>query len=251
MPRQIGQPYHTSPISGWPALVITYLHRAHTIANFHTLQDHLENPRNDIEARMAHNGSIDVGGASKPSPGSTSNEEIESNNEPVRKEEHEALVTAPTTSDVSAKARDITSQVLEFLSSASNETLGACLVGLGATTWLILGRVGLVLIGIVVGVVLQATWEGDGQSHANGEARALEARKRRQKGLDVVERVLDWRERTDKGEQSGEDTQTQKVLNFSGFPPQTGAALTGLTECVVRDYVKYVDQGNGSHPAKC
>ena len=45
-------------------------------------------------------------------------------------------------------------RALEFLSNASNETLGACIVGLAAVTWLVLERVGLVLIGERVGLVL-------------------------------------------------------------------------------------------------
>ena len=61
----------------------------------------------------------------------------------------------------SRKAQDLTSYALNFLSNASNETLGACFVGLGATTYLVLGRIGLVLIGVVGGVVLHATWDGD------------------------------------------------------------------------------------------
>ncbi len=142
--------------------------------------------------------------------------------------------------DASAKARALTSQILDFLSNASNETLGACIIALGATTWLILGRLGLVLIGIVGGVVLHATWERDGQGHTADEANALEGR-RREKGLDVVGRVLDWRQKT-KGGTGPDDLEvpSQRTLDFSGFRPETSAALTGLTDAVVRDYVKYV-----------
>lgn len=49
-------------------------------------------------------------------------------------------LTEPSHSELSVKARDLTSQVLQFLSTASNETLGACVVGLGATTYFVLGR---------------------------------------------------------------------------------------------------------------
>ena len=142
------------------------------------------------------------------------------------------------TLDVSAKARDMTTRILDFLSNASNETLGACIVALGATTWLVLGRVGLVIIGLVGGVVLHATWEGSGESSANDEAGASEARKRREKGLDIVGRVLDWRERT-RGQKEPENyVQQSKTLDFSEFLPDTAAALTGLTDAVIRDYVK-------------
>lgn len=142
-------------------------------------------------------------------------------------------------SHVTTKARDLTDCVLEFLSNASNETLGACIVALGATTWLVLGRVGLVLIGIVGGVVLHATWEGSSQGNADAEASAKEARKRKENGLDVVARVLDWREKTkDEEKLDRPDLELKRVLDFTGFRPETGAALVGLTDAVVQDYVK-------------
>lgn len=150
-----------------------------------------------------------------------------------------AVIGGDMKADVSAKARDLTSQILDFLSNASNETLGACIIALGTTTWLILGRVGLVLIGIVGGVVLHATWERDGQGHTNDEANALEAR-RREKGLDVVGRVLEWRHKTSGEEPDGLEIRSQGTLDFSEFRPGTRAALTGLTEAVIRNYVKYV-----------
>lgn len=165
------------------------------------------------------------------------------------KESEETAGSSDTIADVSAKARDLISQILEFLSNASNETLGACIVALGATTWLILGRVGLVLIGIVGGVVLHATWERDGHGHTNEEVSALEAKRRREKGLDVVGRVLDWRKRT-RGSEEPVDAETRslKTLDFSEFQPETGAALTTLTDAVIRDYVKYV---RGHAPSYC
>ncbi|KAK4694333.1 hypothetical protein P7C71_g3231, partial [Lecanoromycetidae sp. Uapishka_2] len=145
----------------------------------------------------------------------------------------EVSVTPIQTLDVTAKARDLTSGVLEFLSNASNETLGACVVALGATTWLILGRVGLVLIGVVGGVVLHATWEGSSQGVADAEASAKEARKRREKGLDIVARVLDWRERTkDEDRLAKVNEESKKILDFTSFQPETGAALVGLTDAV-------------------
>ena len=146
---------------------------------------------------------------------------------------------------IAVQARDLTSRALEFLSNASNETLGACIVGLGAVTWLVLGRVGLVLIGIVVGVVLHATWEGDIQNNANNEAQALETRKRREKGLDIASRILDWKERREGSREldSVRDAPIaaplQKELDFAGFQPETKDALTGLVESIVRDYVRW------------
>lgn len=150
-----------------------------------------------------------------------------------------------TSERIAIQARDLTTRALEFLSNASNETLGACIVGLGATTWLVMGRVGLVLIGIVGGVVLHATWEGDIQNNANEEARALEARKRREKSLDIVARVLDWKARKAGSSELGDVRVTpiapplQKELDFAGFQPETKRALTNLVDTIIRDYVKW------------
>ena len=147
-------------------------------------------------------------------------------------------VNGPT-SNASAKAHDLTSRILEFLSNATNETLGACVVALGAITWLVLGRVGLVIIGVVGGVVLHATWEGTIQGNATDDIKATEARKRREKGLEIVGRVLDWREKTKEGTESDDvGSSGQRTLDFSDFQPEAGAALTALTDAVVRDYVK-------------
>ena len=146
---------------------------------------------------------------------------------------------------IAIQARDLTTRALEFLSNASNETLGACIVGLGAVTWLVLGRVGLVLIGMVGGVVLHATWEGDIGSNGNDEARALEASKRREKGLDIAARVLEWKERREGSREldGARDTPVavplEKDLDFAGFPSDTKNALTDLVDSIIRDYVKW------------
>ena len=150
-----------------------------------------------------------------------------------------------TSERIAIQARDLTTRALDFLSNASNETLGACIIGLVAATWLVLGRVGLVLIGIVGGVLLHATWEGDPQNNANDEARALEAKKRREKGLDIALRILDWNERREGSRELNNvfDTPvaapTQKQLDFAGFQPETKDALTNLVDTIVRDYVKW------------
>lgn len=155
-------------------------------------------------------------------------------------------VVAPT-SQFQSTVQQLTDQTLSFLSTASNETLGACLVGLGATTYVVLGRVGLVLIGVVGGVVLHATWEGSSQ----GGAQAAEENRRRQVGIDVVSRVLDWRtQRKSNGEEEAEEAAEEAAnsrvellmrgnLDFTGFQPETQDALNGFTEAIISDYVKY------------
>ena len=150
-------------------------------------------------------------------------------------------------SSATTKAQDLTSRALQFISAASNETLGACIVGLGAATYVILGRVGLVIIGVVGGVALHATWESNTQNGTDTEFSAAESRRRREVGLEVVNRVLDWRDKkgvgdSDNGEEidtSGVTPTGRKDMDFASFRQATGAALTSLTDATVRDYVKY------------
>jgi hypothetical protein len=139
--------------------------------------------------------------------------------------------------------QSLTDQALQFLSTASNETIGACLVGLGATTYMVLGRVGLVLMGVVGGVVLHATWEGHIHNAPGAmEAKAAEEKRRKEVALDVVQRALTWQSK--KQSKTFDDGYPDKVeiisdsLNYDGYQPETAAALNELTDAVIRDYVK-------------
>jgi hypothetical protein len=127
---------------------------------------------------------------------------------------------------------DLTTRALRFLSTASTETIGGIAVGLAACTYLVLGRLGLVLIGALGGVVLHATWEG--QSSLAGTVEDA----RREKGLDIVKRLLDLREGKDEDLEDDNEDQS-KVASFEGFQPETAAALNDLVDAVVRDYVKW------------
>ena len=135
---------------------------------------------------------------------------------------------------------------LIFLSTASSETLGACLLGLVGGTYLVLGRVGLVLIGIAGGVVLHATWEGHAHRELHGPDQTKEAR-RRELGVDIAHRLLSRRDQREQEKKDGnyDDSELSvklysgQELDFSDFRPETAAALTELTDAVIRDYVKY------------
>ncbi|KAL8710824.1 MAG: hypothetical protein Q9220_004627 [cf. Caloplaca sp. 1 TL-2023] len=138
----------------------------------------------------------------------------------------------------SVKVQQLLAQTLRFLSEASNETLGACLAGLGAITYLILGRVGLVLMGIVGGIALHATWE------ENTAFSRTQGRKQKEDPVDVLHRIFDWRRdrNIDESMTSGGleiEPSTTSRLDFSKLPSATGAALTGLADAVIRDYVKW------------
>lgn len=127
---------------------------------------------------------------------------------------------------------DHITKVLRFLSTATPETLGAIAVGLAAATWLILGRVGLILIGALGGVVLHATWEGQSTLVGGGQ------RERRQQGLDVVARIFEWRD-SQTNEREEEDINEYLGHGLEAFRPETRASLTDFIEAVIRDYVKW------------
>ena len=142
--------------------------------------------------------------------------------------------------DAVAKGRDITNRALYFLSTASNESLGVCGLALAAITYLVLGRVGLVLIGAVGGILLHATWDGLALDVDSGTTQNGLSRRRKETGIEVAKRLLDWRGEREKDAQFEIEDVGTLELDYSTFKPQTGAALTLLTDAIIRDYVKYV-----------
>lgn len=138
---------------------------------------------------------------------------------------------------------------LHFLSTATPTHLAACLVCLVAATYAILGRVGLLLIGAAGGVVLHATWDGGAGASAtqDGAGGAVAAERwRREVGVEVARRALDWRDESRGKDELGlygarrVEVVDARMLGYDQFPPETAAALGELTDAVVRDYVKYV-----------
>ena len=127
-------------------------------------------------------------------------------------------------------------RALDFFSNASNETIGICLAGLGVTTYFVLGRVGLVLIGVVGGVALSTSWEGSQDKEDGGNARRLELNRRKEAGIEVARRLLELR--ASQKESFLEGDIADEPLGFSGFRPATAQALEDLTDAVTNDYVK-------------
>ncbi|KAK5096067.1 hypothetical protein LTR70_001477 [Exophiala xenobiotica] len=174
-------------------------------------------------------------------------------NPPDVRETSKPLPTIPD------RLRSITDATLRFLGDASNETLGACAVGLAASTYLVLGRLGLVLIGAFGGVVLGATWD---QTQSLGDSDTSHpAQRKKELGAEIVKRNLDWRnkKREEDGHPQPEDkveaSASTKQLDFSRYPPDTAAALTAFSDAVIKDYVKYwyapILPADNAFPADC
>ncbi|KAF6832567.1 5-oxoprolinase [Colletotrichum plurivorum] len=144
----------------------------------------------------------------------------------------DAIAAAAAASQPPSKPEDeddLVTKVLKFLSTATPETLGAIAVGLAASTYFILGKVGLVLIGAFGGVVTFITYEA---RHPE-VSRAV----RGEKGIDVLERLSITRiAEPPKDDDAEED---RLIHGFDDFQPETREALTGLVDAVVRDYVKW------------
>lgn len=142
---------------------------------------------------------------------------------------------------LSATLQTWTDKALDFLAHASNETLGACLAGLGATTYLVLGRVGLVIIGVAGGVVLHATWDGIRGDDRNEETKRRDNERKREAGIEVMRRILEWRGSQTAAEQETDDCKVlaNQALDYSRFGPDTGKALNYFTDAVIKDYVYY------------
>lgn len=136
---------------------------------------------------------------------------------------------------------------LNFLSEASNETLGAGVIGLFIATYLILGRVGLVLIGAAGGVILHATWEGSKKATgiASDGAKDFVAEKG-ELNLAVVRQGLEW----ESGKSTGHEDVSKSLENdddvyndsssYAEFRPAIAKALNDLTDSAIRNYIWYM-----------
>lgn len=186
---------------------------------------------------MAQNGSLDTTTALAKS--------LETNDSAQKSDSTSNTTMAKVTEDAAVNFQGLISFTLRFLSDATNETLAACFIGLGASTYIVFGRLGLVLIGVVGGVILHATWEEHSKTQID-ELNVSDTKNRRERGLDVIRRILDG-----PGNSRAADTESELALkqeetslsssepDFSSFGPGTAAALTSLTDAVIRDYVKY------------
>lgn len=154
------------------------------------------------------------------------------------------LTAPPTAATISSLSGQ---WLLSFLETADNTVL---LGLLGASTlliYLILGRLGLLLIGLVSGFFFHDYWFGliaeNGSGDEGGGIALYSSRKRRELGIEVASRLMDWKPQKDvlRADQKRAEATTgdgdAAVLDLSKFPPATAAALTELIDCMMNDYV--------------
>jgi hypothetical protein len=110
------------------------------------------------------------------------------------------------------------------------------------------------LIGALGGIVLQATWENQSAHLGTKDSH------RKEKGLAILTRVLDWREiqrsKSQDIEENGQINEAQlSDRGFGDFQPATAAALDELVEASMRNYVDFwyspILPGEGSFPQTC
>ena len=142
------------------------------------------------------------------------------------------------------QAEDLKAFILSFLATSGPRSLACVLVGLIIATYIVLGRLGLLLIGLVLGIVLHASWED-----TSGESRpevlgGRGPRRRKELALELASRLLDMpkRKSTEADNEVGDREKAvkgklSKDLEYSAFGPKTSVALRSLTDATIRDYV--------------
>ena len=129
-----------------------------------------------------------------------------------------------------------TTKVFRFLATATPGTLGGVAVGLAATTYLVLGRLGLVLIGAFGGIVSFIQWE---QRNVD-VVRAIKG----EQGMEVLTRLLVARkiaaeEGSKQEDNTDDEAESALVRSFDDFQPETREAMNELVEAVIDNYVKW------------
>ncbi|KAL2023160.1 hypothetical protein VTK56DRAFT_3766 [Thermocarpiscus australiensis] len=162
--------------------------------------------------------------------------EEKSKPEPETVDPESSLPPGLATVDASGANDDesLTTRIFRFLATATPGTLGGVAVGLAATTYLVLGRLGLVLIGAFGGIVSFIQWE-----QRNIEvARAV----RGERGMDVLARLLADKKVSEDAllkEQDAGDQEDALVRSFDDLQPETREAMNELVDAVIDNYVKW------------
>ncbi|KAF7594277.1 hypothetical protein BBP40_009677 [Aspergillus hancockii] len=145
------------------------------------------------------------------------------------------------------QSEGLSDTIIHFLATSSNETLLGVFACLICATYILLGRVGLLLIGVASGIVLHASWEGMGTQLTGNKCGYRYPNWRKEVALNMAHRLLDWPRHNPTGVEAKNDTSKDRLLkdtsmkepDYSAFRPETAAALRSLTQAVISNYVNY------------
>ncbi|KAL4980043.1 PXA domain-containing protein [Aspergillus desertorum] len=122
--------------------------------------------------------------ASRFQPGQTQQTERPTCDGSTRSHQDDRLITANT---VGAQLKQLFDSTLHFLSTCSDEKLLFVLVCLMGATYMILGRLGLLLIGTTLGIAIHASWESLDHNYPSEYPNIG----RKQLSLSIVHKLLD------------------------------------------------------------
>ncbi|KXJ91057.1 PXA domain-domain-containing protein [Microdochium bolleyi] len=132
-----------------------------------------------------------------------------------------------------SQTEDLTKKLLDFLASATPETLGMVAAGFTLLTYLVIGQLGLLLVGASGGIAVFAALE----RRNPGLTQAV----RGQKGYDFLETLFEAakpRAFEDASTSESKD-HSSDLRSFDDFQPETRDALNEFVDATIRDYVNW------------
>ena len=137
---------------------------------------------------------------------------------------------APTSEKVVSKA-------LRFLSDANPPTLVVCFLLLATVLHTIFGRIGLLIIGAVLGATAHASLEW---TEKLDEPTVRTYTRKRETGLDIATRLFDWQEKNLLKGQRDKDTVAPKPdrSTEARLGPASTAALEELESAILQGYIQ-------------
>lgn len=148
-------------------------------------------------------------------------------------------------SNAESQSSLLVQQILRYLQTADNEVLLAFLGALALLTYLVLGRLGILVIGLALGFLLHDYWGGIPEYGDHyGERNILYSPRRKELGIEVASRLLDWTSQRKLAIEVDGDIEVARtddvdiIVDTSRFRPATAAAISNLIDAILQDYVK-------------
>ena len=106
---------------------------------------------------------------------------------------------------------------------------GGCLV----LVWMLLGKIGLLLIGFACGVALHPWLE-----QFREPTKLAESRSRRELGIEIVDRLMKWQRLAVPSDAQTIPSADTSPADFSDFRPSTARALAKASDTIIQQYVE-------------